>query len=196
MDANIDLKKIWNKQETNVPKVEELFSKLDQFKRNSLLKLILVNLTLLLTILCIGFIWYYYKPELITTKIGIILCILAMIIFLVPYNSQWSLLSTQRTEPNSKDYLQNLIQLKEKQLFQQTTMLSNYFIMLSLGIGLYLFEYVSKMTISLGVVVYAATILWIGANWFYIRPKIIKRQQEKTNNLISIFKKLSKQLEN
>jgi predicted signal transduction protein with EAL and GGDEF domain len=101
-----------------------------------------------MTIIFVGFIWYYYQPEFITTKIGIILTALSMIIFLVPYNRQFSLLSGNKTEPNSKEYLQKLIKLKEKQLFQQTTMLSVYFLMLSLGIGLYMIEYASKMTIT------------------------------------------------
>ncbi len=194
MDTNIDFKKIWTSQEKDIPKVHELFIDVDKLKRNNLLKLIIVNLTLLLTIVCIGFIWYYYRPELITTKIGISLCILAMIIFLVPYNSQWSLLSTQRTEPNSKDYLQNLIQLKEKQLFQQTTMLSTYFMMLSLGLGLYLFEYISKMTITLAVAVSVITVLWFAINWFYLRPKIIKKQNTKLNKLLDEFKSLNDQM--
>ena len=196
METNIDLKKIWKSQEKDIPKVAELYKKVDQLKRNILIKLIIVNLTLLLTIVCIGFIWYYYQLELITTKIGIILCILAMIIFLVPYNSQWSLLTTQQFEPNSKDYLRSLIKLKEQQVFQQTTMLSIYFMMLSLGIGLYLFEYVSKMPVTLAIVVSVTTLLWFAINWFYLRPKIINKQQEKVNNLISAFQKLSKQLEN
>ncbi|WP_047419530.1 hypothetical protein [Cellulophaga sp. Hel_I_12] len=194
MDTNIDFKKIWNSQEKDIPKVEELFNKVDQLKRNSLLKLIIVNFTLLLTIVCIGFIWYYYQPELITTKIGISLCILAMIIFLMPYNSQWSLLSAQDIEPNSKDYVQNLIQLKEKQLFQQTTMLSTYFMMLSLGIGLYLFEYVSKMPVTLAIVVSVTTLLWFAINWFYLRPKIIKKQNTKLNKLLDQFKHLNDQI--
>lgn len=195
MDTHIDFKKIWNKQETNAPKVEDLYKKLDTLKRTQLLKLIIVNFTLLITIVLVGFIWFYYQPDYLSTKIGIVLTILAMIIFLVPYNRQWSLLTKSSTESSSKESLLNLIRLKEKQLFQQTTMLSIYFVMLSLGIVLYLFEYVSKMSITLGVTVYVAMILWIAVNWFYLRPKIIKKQQEKTNRLISRLQNLCKQLD-
>jgi hypothetical protein len=144
METNIDFKKIWNTQKIKTPKVEILYAKANKLKSRSFLKLIVVNITLLLTITFIGFIWYYYQPELVTTKIGIIFTILAMLIFLLPYNKQFSLLSKTKTEPNNKEYLQQLIKLKEKQTFQQTTMLSIYFILLALGIGLYMFEYVSK----------------------------------------------------
>jgi predicted signal transduction protein with EAL and GGDEF domain len=194
METNIDLKKIWNKQNIETPKVEILYAKANKLKSRSFLKLIVVNITLLLTITFIGFIWYYYQPELVTTKIGIILTILAMIIFLLPYNKQFSLLSKTKTEPNSKEYLQQLIKLKEKQTFQQTTMLSVYFIILSLGIGLYLFEYASRMTITWGIITYAITILWFAINWFYLRPKTITKQNAKLNKLLVEFEKLNNQM--
>lgn len=194
METNIDLKKIWNKQKIETPKVEILYAKANKLKSRNFLKLIVVNITLLLTITFIGFIWYYYQPEFVTTKIGIILTILAMVIFVLPYNKQFSLLSKTKTEPNSKEYLQQLIKLKEKQTFQQTTMLSVYFIILSLGIGLYLFEYVSRMTITWGIITYAITILWIAINWFYLRPKIITKQNAKLNKLLVKFEKLNNQI--
>jgi predicted signal transduction protein with EAL and GGDEF domain len=194
METNIDFKKIWNTQKIKTPKVEILYAKANKLKSRSFLKLIVVNITLLLTITFIGFIWYYYQPELVTTKIGIILTILAMLIFLLPYNKQFSLLSKTKTEPNSKEYLQQLIKLKEKQTFQQTTMLSIYFILLALGIGLYMFEYVSKMTITWGIITYAITILWFAINWFYVRPKTITKQNAKLNKLLGEFEKLNNQM--
>jgi hypothetical protein len=194
METNIDFKKIWNTQKIKTPKVEILYAKANKLKSRSFLKLIVVNITLLLTITFIGFIWYYYQPELVTTKIGIIFTILAMLIFLLPYNKQFSLLSKTKTEPNSKEYLQQLIKLKEKQTFQQTTMLSIYFILLALGIGLYMFEYVSKMTITWGIITYAITILWFAINWFYVRPKTITKQNAKLNKLLGEFEKLNNQM--
>jgi hypothetical protein len=194
METDIDLKKIWNNQKIETPKVEIIYAKANTLKSRNFLKLIVVNITLLLTITFIGFIWYYYQPELVTSKIGIVLTILAMIIFLLPYNKQFPLLYKTKTEPNSKEYLQQLIKLKEKQTFQRTTMLSIYFIILSLGIGLYLFEYVSRMTITWGIITYAITILWFAINWFYFRPKTITKQNAKLNKLLVEFEKLNNQM--
>lgn len=194
METNIDFKKIWNKQIIETPDVEILYSKVNKLKSRSFLKLIVVSITLLLTITFIGFIWYYYQPELITTKIGIILIILATIIYLLPFNKQFSLLTKNKTEPNSKEHLQQLIKLKEAQVFQQTKMLSVFFIMLSLGIGLYLFEYVSGMTITWGIITYSITALWFAINWFYLRPKAITKQNTKLNKLLVEFEKLNNQM--
>ena len=194
METNIDLKKIWNTQKVETPNVEVLYAKANKLKSKSFIKLIVVNVTLLLTIAFIGFIWYYYQPEFVTTKVGIILTILAIIIFLLPFNKQFSLLSKPKTEPTIKEFLQQLIKLKKSQAFQQTTLLNIYFIMLSLGVGLYLFEYVSRMTITWGIIVYGITELWFAINWFYIRPKIIKKQNAKLNKLLAEFEKLNNQM--
>lgn len=194
METNIDFRKIWNKQKTETPNVEILYSKVNKLKNRSFLTLIIVNITLLITISFIGFIWYYYQPELITTKIGIVLIILATIIYLLPFNKQFSLLTKNKTEPNSKEYLQQLIKLKKAQVFQQTKMLSVFFIMLSLGIGLYLFEYVSRMTLTWGIITYGITLLWFAINWFYLRPKAITKQNTKLNKLLVEFEKLNNQM--
>jgi hypothetical protein len=196
METNIDFKKIWNTKKIETPNVEILYTKVNKLKSRSFLKLIVVNIALLLTIIFFGFIWYYYQPELVTTKIGIILMMLAILIFLLPFNKQSSILMKNKTESNSKEYLQQLIKLKELQVYQQTTILSVYFILLALGIGLYMFEYVSKMTITWGIITYAITTFWVAINWFYLRPKAITKQNAKLNKLLVEFEKLNNQMNN
>ncbi|WP_347219426.1 hypothetical protein, partial [Chryseobacterium sp.] len=159
-------------------------------------KLILTNLLLIATSLCIAFIWYRYQPQFISTKIGIVLVILAMVIFLLAYNRMFMVFYTiDKTQSNS-EYLQNLYLVKNKQKFMQTTMLNLYFIMLFLGICLYMYEYASKMSSLSGILAYALTFLWIGFNWFYIRPKTIKKQQGKIDGLINKFEEINNQLKN
>ena len=82
MDNNIDFKNLWKQQTVSTPNIEELLSKLDHFKKISLRKLILTNVLLIATIAFIIFIGYYYQPEFVSTKLGIVLNILAMMIFL------------------------------------------------------------------------------------------------------------------
>ena len=50
METNIDFKKIWNKQKVETPKMEILYTKANKLKSRSFLRLILVNITLILTI--------------------------------------------------------------------------------------------------------------------------------------------------
>lgn len=194
MDTNIDFKNIWKQQSSPKPNIEELLNRLKKFKNENLRKLILTNILLIVTSLCIAFIWYRYQPQLISTKIGIVLVILAMVIFLLAYNKMFMIFYTIDNTQSNSEYLQNLYLIKNKQKFMQTTMLNFYFIMLFLGICLYMYEYTIKMSSVSAILVYTATLAWIGFNWFYIRPKTIKKQQGKIDGLINKFEEINNQL--
>lgn len=193
-NSTIDFTAIWQQQKADQPNLDELLNKFNRFKKNKLKKRIVANVLLLTTIVLTIFIWYKYQPQYLTTKIGIVLVILAMVIFLSVYNKQFSSFNKIDDTQTINGYLKSLTELKTKQKYIQTTMLSLYFIMLSLGIGLYLYEYTLMMTIFWAIFVYGITLTWIGFNWFYIRPKTIKKQQVQLDELINTFEAVKKQL--
>ena len=193
MDTNIDFKNIWKQQTSHKPDMEELLGKLRKFKNENLRKLIITNILLITTSLCIGFIWYRYQPQMLTTKLGIVLVILAMLIFLTAYNRMFvTFYKIDNTQANSQ-YLSRLYTVKIRQKFMQTTMLNTYFIMLFAGICLYMYEYPSVMALSSALMAYGLTFAWIAFNWFYIRPKTIKKQQAKLDGLINKFEEINNQ---
>jgi hypothetical protein len=194
MDNNIDFKDLWKKQSVSQPNIEELLSKLKHFKRVSLRILIITNIILLATCAFIVFIWYHYQPQFISTKIGIILTVLAMVMYLFVYNKL--ILSYQNIDStqSNNEYLRKLVSIKTKQQFLQSTILSLYFILLGSGLSLYMYEYVYKMTLFWGIFSYGVMLAWIGFTWFYLRPKEIKKQQNKINSLIAKFETINNQL--
>ncbi|WP_306349726.1 hypothetical protein [Flavobacterium sp. '19STA2R22 D10 B1'] len=195
MDNNINFKDLWVKQPTTLPNLTELMAKVKQIQKSNFRKVILTNLLLIVTTAFIIFIWAYYQPQLWTTKIGIILVILAMVIFIVFQNQLLPLLKSIDESQNNVDYLKNLQALKTKQQFIQSTLLNFYFILLSIGISLYLYEYTAKMTPFWAISAYALTLAWIALNWFYIRPKTIQKQQLKLNGIIDTFEKINQEME-
>ncbi len=194
MGSNIDFKNIWKQQTSHKPSMEELLGKMKKFRNENLRKLIMTNILLITVSLFIALIWYHYQPQFISTKIGIVLVILAMIIFLIAYNKLFTIFYKIDNTQSNVQHLQNLYLLKNKQKFMQNTMLNLYFIMLFLGIVLYLYEYTSRMTLISGIITYGVTLAWIGFNWFYIRPKTIRKQQAKLDGLISKFEEINNQL--
>ena len=194
MSSNIDFKALWQQQPVSQPDMKDLMARLHQFKQSNIRRLIKTNILLIATCLFIGFIWYYYQPQFITTKMGIVITILAMVIFLFVYNSMFALFNKIDDTSDNTHYLQNLIVIKGKQRFLQHTMMNVYFLMLSAGIGLYMYEYTSRMTMTAGIITYAVTLIWVAFNWFYLRPKTIKKQQAKLDDLISKFEGINEQL--
>ncbi|WP_241317032.1 hypothetical protein [Chryseobacterium arthrosphaerae] len=194
MDTNIDFKNIWKQQTSNKPDMEELLGRLKKFKNENLRRLVVTNLLLIATCTGIAFVWYRYQPELATTKIGIVLVIAAMVIFLLAYNKLFMVFYKIDNTQSNSEYLQSLYMVKNKQKFMQTTMLNIYFIMLFTGLILYMYEYTSKMSFSSSAIAYIAIVAWIGFNWFYLRPKTIKKQQAKLDGLIAKFEEINNQL--
>lgn len=196
MSDNINFKDLWVKQTSVAPNQKDLLIEIKKMKQSNFKKLVFTNILLIATSLFIIFIWMHYQPQLITTKIGIILTILAMVVFLFAYNKSYSLFKSHSNSQSNSDYLKNLLAIKAKQKFMETTMLNLYFILLSTGIGLYLYEYTSRMKPIWGIVTYGITFVWILFNWFYLRPKQIKKQTTKLDALIKKVEEINNQLNN
>ncbi|MFB9077610.1 hypothetical protein ACFFLS_01130 [Flavobacterium procerum] len=192
---NIDFKDLWKMQTVNQPDIEDLKNRLKQFKKLALRSLWIMNISLFATSAFIIFVWVYYQPQFISTKIGIILTILAMVVYMFVHNkllAEYKIIDSTQT---NQEYLQKLILIKKKQQFLQTKMMSFYFIVLTLGIGLYMYEYASRMSFFASSLTYGITLIWILFNWFYLRPKQIRKQQHKINSLIEKFEDVCNQLE-
>ena len=193
-NTNIDFKDLWKKQTVSQHNIEDLMARLKQFRKAGLRSLWKTNIMLFATSAFIIFIWYYYQPQFISTKIGIVLVILAMIMYVTVYNGLLQIYKDIDTTQTNQEYLQKLILIKRKQQFMQSTILSWYFVLLLSGICLYMYEYASRMTVFYALITYGITLLWIGFNWFYLRPKQIKKQQAKINHLIAKFEDVNLQL--
>jgi hypothetical protein len=194
MKNNIDLKELWDKQELSIPDTKELFKNIRVFKRKKLYALITTNVALFLTCVFISYVWYAFQPEMITTKIGIVLAILAMALYLFIYNQIIPLLVRTEYDMNSNQYLQQLIKLKEKQFLLQTTVLNMYCMLLSAGFFLYLIEYAFRMKLVWAIISYSVTFLLIAIVWFYYRLRKIKKEQAKVSELINKIEILDRQL--
>ncbi|QSW87255.1 hypothetical protein J0383_13210 [Flavobacterium endoglycinae] len=193
-DNTINFKDLWKKQTINQPDMQDLLMRVSKFKKAALRSLWISNILLGLTSAFIIFIWIYYQPQFISTKIGIVLVILAMVIYLFVYNKLLSSYKNIDATQTNQEYLQKLIAIKKKQQFLQTKMMSFYFVMLTVGICLYMYEYASRMSVLGAGLTYGITLLWMLFNWFFIRPKQIKKQQDKINSLIEKFEEVNDQL--
>ncbi|MBL7914690.1 MAG: hypothetical protein JNL49_06550 [Bacteroidia bacterium] len=193
MDTS-NFSELWKGQKAEQPAAADLLIKINKFKKRNRLRIVLTNLTLIITSVLMILIWYFYQPELVTTKIGIVLVILAMGIFVYSLNQSLGALKDTNAASSNQEYLKNLLTIKEKQHYMQTTMLNLYFILLSLGIALYMIEPVSQMSFVWAVFAYGMTALWLLFNWFYIRPRQMKNQQAKLNEMITTVENIQSQL--
>ncbi len=194
MSADIDFKALWNHEETSVPDVKEIFKKAGQLNRKTRNKIWRANILLSLTVIFIMWVCWRYQPQMITTKIGIVLVIIAIASLLAATNQLLPLLFKANLETDSHQYLDQLIHIKHKQEFLNKTMLTVYFILLSSGIFLYMLEYAGRGGLVFKSAAYGITFAWIAFNWFYIRPKTIKKKQKAINDIIVKLELINDQL--
>ncbi|OQA10460.1 MAG: hypothetical protein BWY67_01155 [Bacteroidetes bacterium ADurb.Bin397] len=193
MDTS-NFSELWKGQKAEQPAAADILVKINNYKRTNRIKILLTNIILIITSLFMIFIWYYYQPQFLSTKIGIVLIILAMGIFVYSLNQSLGALKDTNAASSNQEYLKNLLTIKGKQQYMQTTMLNLYFVLLSTGIALYMYEQASHMSLWWAVFAYGLTALWILFNWFYLRPKQIKKQQSKINEMIAKVENLQSQL--
>lgn len=193
MDTIVDFKKIWQQQTAEQPDVKKMLVILKTFRQKKIMRLLIANILLLFT--CIYIVWavYYFDPDYITTCLGAYITVMAMLVFIFSYNKLLINYKDLSSTDTNKMYIQKLKIIKEKEHRIQTRSLTLYFVMLSNGIALYLYEYLLKMPLILAVIFSVFTLLWIAFSWFYLRPKQIRLQQKKTDHLIQKLEQLSVQ---
>lgn len=195
MENNIDLKSLWQQQPVPEPDINAVLGRIRKLKRGRLRTLVFLNIALLATCCFIAGIWVFFQPQLLSTKIGIILAISAMLIFLLAYNRMLPLYRKQNEPQKNSQYLEQLAEIKSRERFMQGRMINLYFLLLSAGLLLYLYEYTLNRPLAGVVIVYTLSCGWLAFNWFYLRPKQIRKQQKRINDLIAQLHEIRTQLQ-
>lgn len=157
-------------------------------------KAILLILVLAATLAVVIYIWWASVLHFASTKAGVSLVVTAILIMVV---NQLRLVQAIGADQAlaSTDYLRALITIRKEQEYTSRTILSVYFILLSAGVALYLYEPLSHLPATGILGGYALTFGFIAYMWFYVRPWKIKQQQEQLNNIISRIERCQLQLE-
>lgn len=187
----INFKEIWQNQKIDF-NTEEIIQKAKTENKKFQNKIILQSVILFATAIYIIFIIYYFQPKMLTTKIGVILTILAIIIQLIANKNLFS--KTNNFENSNTEFLNNLIVLKKNQDIMQTKSLTIYYVLLTFGILIYMIEYALQMKLLWAILIYGFTILWFAICWFYFRPIQIKKQNKKLNLVIENLQNLKNQI--
>jgi len=193
--TEINFKEIWQSQETKPTiNADAIAAKAKGVKRSVMLKIVLGNALLLATMVFIIWVIVYFEPKMITTKIGALTIVAGLVMQIIASSKLIPLLRKNDAAQNHSDYLQQLLLLKKKQAFLETTVMSLYFILLGIGLGLYMIEYAMLLSVANRWLYCGLTFLWMAFAWFYLRPRTIKKQRQKLDDAIAQLERLEKQL--
>lgn len=194
MKTEMNLKEIWQKQPVDEkPDINSLLHKAKEITKGWRIKLILQNALLFVAmaiILKAGII----NDTLVTTKIGAAMMILAMLSYLVVYNQIIPVLFKSNVQSSIQEYLDQLLRIKRKEDFLNKVMINIYFITLSLGLAIYLIQFLHKASVMFDVIFCTVVFGWIGFAWFYARLCGVKRKQKPLLEMIARLEEMSRQL--
>jgi hypothetical protein len=186
-----DLKGLWQKgNEKNLPASKDILSAITKSRKKMLRRNTLAILSLGLTFAFITWIGTHYDFRLVTTKIGIVLTLISIVMG-VFFNTKLANLLKKQNDPTLSNhaFLQQLIEYRNVQRIFQTKGISLYFFLLTIGIMLYMFEFAVR-DLTFGIIVYCITLGWIAFNWFYLRKKAIRKYEIEINEQINNIEKL------
>lgn len=192
--SNIDLKALWQQESPTPPPTDSLIKKAKEYHQKQGLYYWLSSLLLIATAVFVGWIGWFYQPQFLTTKLGIVLVLLAIVLAVGFQSTLLPLLLKENNQLSSREYLHLLQQLQQKKTTLQTKILSLYFVLLSVGLGLYFYEYTLRMPPIWAGITYGLTALWMAFNWWFLRPRIIKKQQGELEKLLGELQNLEGQL--
>lgn len=195
MESDFELKELWKKQAVPAANQQEMLKRIRRFRQDGFRKSLFLRAILLATIVFMVFIWIYFEPDFLTTKIGIIMGILPMGIVVMFNQKMISLYKALDEKQANRDYLNRLLALKAEEHVMQTKVMGLYVILLSVGIALYMYEYTLGWTQAFRVMAYSALCLWVAVNWFVLRPMMSTRSRRKLDALIKQVERIKSQME-
>lgn len=187
-----DLKQLWQSQHTLAADPNEIMAKAARLRQSVKRKTWLGNILLAITLAFVVFVLIYYKPQMWTTKTGILLVVIGIVMQIIAAGKLIPLTrNNQKASPS--EYLSQLLLIQKKQAYLQTTIMNLYFILLGSGIFLYLYEYAVRMDLLGMILTYGLTALWFAISWFYLRPRTIRKQNAALEYAIRSLENINRQ---
>jgi len=179
----------------SLPDAREMIMQIKKAHKKMIRRYIVSIVILFLTFLFIGFIGWHYHFEHWTTRVGIIITLVTIILGIFFNTKLVQLLLRQGDLAlDNRSFLEQLIRFRNIQHTVKSKGIALYFILLSIGIALYMVEFAER-NIYFGIGAYAITFCWIAFAWFYIRKKEKNKAENEINQQIENLKRMMKEMD-
>ena len=129
------------------------------------------------------------------TTIGILIIVLTMVMYLVMILRHYHILKKHDLTQNPIDYLDSLKEYQRKRSKVVGWFYYIYILLLSAGLGLYFVEVLENAPLYFKLITYGSTFIWFLFTTFYIKPRMVKNEEEKLNLMIDRLERLQGQFD-
>ena len=193
---NINFQDIWNNKNTDIPNIQEIRSKTENYRKKQFFYTLCQIGCLAATGIGIIFIWNVIDFQMFTTRLGIILILLALALYIYLYSQNINVIRKIDPSTNNQKYLTALKKLQRQRIYMQTKGISIYYILLTVGFAFYFYEFALRMSLLGAILAYGLTFFWLAIVWVFIRPKQVRKQNEKISAVIDSLELIEKDLNN
>lgn len=189
-EGEMDLKSLWNARKIPVADLSSVRKQVRRFRWHRLMEVSAI-IILTISVMALGVVvWVCWTPQLVVTKIGIVLVTIAFVLSVLSHGRSLYLYYGLNEHCTGINYVNRLLAIKRQEIRLQRIVLSLYFLFLSLGFGLYGYEYTFYRSTVIGVVSYTLLSAWIALNWFVLRPRMLKKRNRRFSDCISHIEKI------
>lgn len=187
MKAQVDLKELWGKQESNErPDIAQLLQKAARIRKKFRLKLIIQTIGLIVSIVIMLTAGLSINNRQITTSIGLALMVSGVVAYLITTNQLLPILFKGNIGDSSQEYLNQLIRIQHKNEFMHKVMIHVYFCLLTVGLWLYLWQASKLLSTFNAILLYLVPSVCLAIAWMFAKRCELK----KISGLTDTIKKL------
>lgn len=186
-----ELKNIWQQQKvTLATNPEELIAKAKKSKRDFNAKITIQLVTLLLSMIVVGYVGITIPFEQKTTYAGIVLILITVFGFSavrIYQMLQLQKIDLTQTPEHTLPKLETAVRLQK---MVSTKLMTAYMLLLNLAMGLYFIEVMHPMSTSLKAICLTVYIAWMLIAYFYLGKKQKIREEQRLQDIINTIKQV------
>ncbi|PAW94247.1 hypothetical protein CKK33_12420 [Mucilaginibacter sp. MD40] len=129
------------------------------------------------------------------TTLGILIILVAMAMYLYIMVRHYHMLNKHDLTQNPTDYLDSLKQYQKDRSRTVSWFYYIYILLLSAGLAMYFVEVLETASVGFKITTYGLTAIWFLFTTFYIKPRMLKNEEEKLNLMIDRLERLQQQFD-
>lgn len=189
-----ELAKGWKNQKSEqLPSIDELNNKIGKMRKAMHFRNAIAITLLASSIIVISVIYYFFELSSLVSWIAfglISLSILSGIGFLIYL--RFILPSNVNAMEEGKTYIKQWQRFKKKNAVYSNNFAKFYFIVLSSGLILYIYE-VTIESPEIRIIALISTSIWIAYCWFFMKPKLERKTEKELEEILDSYRSLEEQ---
>jgi len=195
MSSEIDFKALWNQEGSkDIPDLQQLLKRAANLRRTARIRVILQSVVLSVVIALMLYVGFTYNHIQLTTVIGLVLMLAALVSYLVTSGQLLPMLFKSNIDGSSQEYLTQLIRIKRKHEFLDKVMINVYFGLLASGLFLFMLQSAIILGTVKAVAYYTVIFICLTACYIYSKTQEVKKAIKSLTDTIKKLEAVDEQM--